>query len=205
MIRKSVLAWMLVGSLAACTGDPIQQAGIPGTSAAATMELLAERGPHYLDVLVTTGGREWRFFVPTTEECRALLGREGLRYVQLGPLGSIRSDQGRCDPNGILSLAQWRDRSSRSRPAGIPSGRVAYEIIFRDEDLGLALGRFPLVGFLGWTGGERTIAVIPNTDECKPVLERSNGTIEYRASGRVALSIVTPTGRCALLGLARPN
>lgn len=199
-------AGLAVGVALGCSSNLLQQAGIPGTAASATLELLRERGPNRLDVLVATGGREWRFFVPASEACRALLERRDVRYTQTGPLGSLRAgDELRCDPNGILSLRQWRDRTSRARPPGTPSGQARYEIVYRDEDLALALGRFPMVGYLGWTGGERTIAVIPNSEACQEQLARTVSTIEYRASGPVPLALLGSAGRCPLLGLARPN
>jgi hypothetical protein len=209
MSRSTRPGRVLLATLAialGCSSSPVQQAGIPGTAAGASVELLAERGPNHLDVVVATGGTSWRFFLPASEACRAILEASELRYAQSGPLGSLRSgDELRCDPNGILSLRQWRDRTSRSRPPGIPSGQARYRIIYRDDDLALALGRFPMVGHLGWTGGEHTIAVIPNSQECQEQLARNVSTIEYRASGAVPLALLGSSGRCPLLGLARPD
>ena len=70
--------------------------------------------------------------------------------------------------------------------------------------MALARGRFPLVGYVGWTGGDDTVAVIPVTEECQEVIDREVSSIEYRSSGPTPLTLLTSNGRCALLGLAHP-
>lgn len=188
-----------------CAGDPVQQLGIPGTRADAQLELIARRGDHYLDALVTTGGRSWRFFLPASEDCEKLLQQQdGVRYTQQGALGSLQADDLRCDPIGVLSLRAWRDRVARPRSSTIPRGQARYEIFYRDQDLALARGRFPLIGFVGWTGGDDAVAVIPEVEECREAIDRTVSSIEYRATGSVPLALLVSGGRCPLLGLAHP-
>lgn len=187
-----------------CTSDPIQGSPIPGTGGGVRIEFVTPRGDHYLDTLITTGGKQWRFLLPRAGDCETIGTRDDVRYVNSGPLGSLRTKDLRCDPNGTLSLREWRDRISRARPPTIPTGLASYEIFYQDDDLMLARGNFPLLGLMGWTGGHDTVAVIPNVEVCQSLVDRKNATIEYRASGPVPLALLVKDGRCPLLGLAYP-
>ena len=77
----------------ACTLDSIvAQAGIPGTSAAASISGVATRG-QYLDASVDVGGFAYRFFFPDSEECRKLLDEPtGVRFEWWGALGRVVGD-----------------------------------------------------------------------------------------------------------------
>ena len=86
----------------------------------------------------------------------------------------------------------------REEPDLVLSGKLAVD----DE-----CGQVPamLAGLLGWAGGEDTLALVPRSDVCAPVLERGVASMEYRASGRLVLTLVGNAGQCPLHGFARPQ
>jgi len=124
--RLEGVAAGFAGSVACCialactTDELVVQSGIPGARAAATVELNAERGD-WLDVTSRAGGRETRFFVPNDEACRSLfVGEQAVTYSNSGGrFGGFQSGDQRCDPVGVLSLVQWRDRRPRRQSASV--------------------------------------------------------------------------------------
>lgn len=188
------------------TGDQVLvQAQIPGTYTAGVVALLGERAG-YLDANVTTGGIEYRFLFEATDVCRAMLTDGAtIRYSQHGPLGSVRSGEQRCDPVGVLSLVEWRNRRPRRPgPVPIPRAQATYKVFHRDDDLVFARGRFPLVGELGFAGGQDTVGVFPNVEICQGVMEKTVASMEFRDGGQVALSLVAADGLCPFQGIALP-
>jgi hypothetical protein len=178
-----------------------------------------ERGD-YLDVaLVGGGGGEYaggrvarrglalRFFFPREPTCQGVLVPEtDVEYVEGGPLGRVRSANGECEPVGIASLKAWRDR--RPRPPQdrlrIPRSQAVFKPLYRDEQLVLVRGRFPLANRIGWVGGDDTIAAIPRRPECENVLERGVASLEYRVVGEDPLRLIEDKGYCPIIGLIYP-
>lgn len=180
--------------------------GVPGVAVGAAIELQAERF-RYLDATVATGGKHYRFFFPRSGACRAVLEDPEARFRLAGVLGTVQSEAGSCNAVGILSLRAWRDRQGRSSRDGgrslVPSDRIEYRIIYTDEDLFLAQGRFRIASEIGWPGGHDTIAVFPNSEECTGVKESVRGTMEFRAAGKVPFSVFAAQMRCPVLGFAQ--
>ena len=77
-------------------------------------------------------------------------------------------------------------------------------MVFADESAVLLRGRFPLTSAVGWSGGYDTIAVVPNTAACEVPIERGVASIEFRPSGRDALTLVSKRGPCRIEGLIQP-
>jgi len=183
------------------------ETGVPGVPVEARFEVLAERFD-YIDANVAVGGQHYRFFFPRSETCRAVLASEEARFRLAGVLGTAETSADSCPALGILSLQAWRDRAGRAargRTGGspVPSDRIEYRVIFSDEDLFLARGRFRLASEIGWTGGVDTIAVFPNDAACQGVRERTRGTMEFRRAGSTPFSVPTGSQRCPLLGFTQ--
>jgi hypothetical protein len=181
--------------------------GLPGATAPSKVRLIGARGP-YLDAMVDDGRRLRRFFFPQTEVCESILRsgpKQEIFYNTQGPLGQLVRGDDVCEPIGLLSLVEWRDRRGRDPIKGpTPRAPVSYRVIWSDEDLVLIRGRFPLVNQVGWSGGGDTVAILPNTPECTELLSRTSATIEFRRSGSEPLALLRNRERCPLLGLAQP-
>jgi len=197
-----------VASLAAgCSRDQVvAQSGLPGARAAASLSLVAERGD-YLDVVVESGTRRYRFFLPNDGACVALFESEkAVSYANVGSFGQLATDRTTCDPVGILSLAEWRDRGPR-RPnaAVIPRSRAELrEVVYADEDMTLVRGRYLLAREIGFMGGADCILAIPNVPECRGVPEARQASMEFRPSGPNAYTLINGNARCPVLGFIQP-
>jgi hypothetical protein len=178
-----------------------------------------ERGDYLDATLVGAGGAEYaggrvvrpgpalRFFFPREPICRGVLVPEtDVEYLEGGQLGRVRSANGACDPVGIASLRAWRDRRPRPRQdrLRIPRSQAVFKPIYRDEQLVLVRGRFPLANRIGWVGGDETIAAIPRRPECANVLERGVASMEYRVVGEDPLRLIEDKGYCPIIGLIYP-
>jgi len=211
--RFESVAAGLAGSVACClalactTDELVVQSGIPGARATAEVELNAERGD-WLDVTSRAGGRENRFFVPNNEACRSVFaGKQAVSYSNSGGrFGSFQSGDQSCDPVGVLSLVQWRDRRPRRHSASvIPRSRAALrERVYADKDLTLIRGRFPLASQIEITGASDLIAVIPRTPECEGLQVPGDSSMEFRAAGRQPFTLINGRQLCPLLGFVLP-
>ena len=200
------LAWCVC--LLVCSGCTPQQfllqAGLPGTYTKAELLSLRDRSD-YLDATLETAGKRLRFFFPRSPECRETLVEGAvLEYAHVGSLGRVRNGEKRCDPIGVLSLAAWRDRGPRQIRRPVPRDQAVFEVFYRDEELVLARGRFPLAGEIRWTGGLDTVGVIPNVDGCRSFLEEGVASMEFRVTGPDAFVLVGKEAFCPMLGFARP-
>jgi hypothetical protein len=206
VLRVLALLLFLSGAIG-CESPTATGMGLPGASASSSVRLLGPRGP-YLDAMVDDGRRLRRFFFPKTEVCESILRsgpEEEISYNTRGPLGQLVRGDDVCDPIGLLSLVEWRDRRGRDPLKGPnPRAAVSYRVIWSDEDLVLIRGRFPLVNQVGWSGGGDTVAILPNTPECTELLSRTSASIEFRRSGSEPLVLLRDRERCPLLGLAQP-
>ena len=178
-------------------------AGVPGTRLDAKVGPVATRGS-YLDARVEAGGFDYRFFFPNEPVCRALLAQSGLRFVWLGPLGRVTNGDRRCDAVGVLSLQAWRDRQPRFSQEPMPRAPARYDTIYRDDDLMQLSGRFPLAAQFGFSGSQRLVAVIPNQGACSRLEASGTVSMEFRASGPEALTLISGDDLCRVLGLVQP-
>jgi hypothetical protein len=185
----------------------VVQTRLPGTKTDARLELLAARDG-YLDVAVETGGKDFRFFLPDTEECRAVANAgpgEQVRYVNLGTYARLELGEQRCDVVGILSLATWRDRRPRiARDTPVPRVQATYHQVYADEDVAFLRGWFPLTGDIGLIGSRDTIAVVPRSEPCEGVGERSVSSLEFKPVGSEPYTLINGDRRCPILGFAQP-
>jgi hypothetical protein len=180
--------------------------GLPLGSAGTQLSLNAERGD-YLDVDVKTAGKDYRFFLPDTDSCRMLFKSEAeVRYSNAGAFGQLATSETSCQPNGILSLAAWRDRGPRNpRAEMIPRSRSELrEVVYEDEDLTLVRGRFLLAREIGFLGGADSIVVIPKVPECAGLPETREASMEFRVAGKTPYVLINSGKRCPVLGFVQP-
>jgi hypothetical protein len=161
----------------------------------------------YIEATLGVRPRPIRFFFPDDDACRALLLREtNVLYASRGPLGVVTNAAGdRCEPVGIASLQEWRDRSSRRRTATpVPRAQATFTVVQRDGGLVFARGRFPLATLLDWTNADDTIALLPNDQSCRRPIDAGVATMEFRFSGRDPYRLVAGGERCTIVGFVRP-
>jgi hypothetical protein len=180
--------------------------GLPGAQAAANLGFEAERG-EYLDVVVESGGTRYRFFLPNDAACRSLFASErAVTYANTGSFGRLQADETICDPIGVLSLPEWRNRRPhRQSAAVIPRDQAQLrERIYVDEEVALIRGRFRLAVQVGLMGGEDMIAVVPNSAECEGLAIPGIASMEFRPAGARAFSLVNAGQLCPVIGFVLP-
>jgi hypothetical protein len=195
-----------IAAIACSTDSVVMQTGLPGASANAALELVAERGD-MLDVVMTSGGMRYRFLLPDDETCRSLFaGEPRVTYSNTGSFGTLHAGESSCAPVGILSLAEWRDRRPRNpRDAVIPRSQAQLrERVYLDEDVVFIRGRFLLASQVGFLGGGDCIAVIPNVPECQGLTVPGIASMEFRAAGKRPFSLINSDRLCPVIGFAQP-
>jgi hypothetical protein len=197
---------LLAALLGGCTKDQlVVDSGLPLGSASTRISLVAERGD-YLDVEVSTAGKQYRFFLPDEESCRMLFKSEAaVRYGNAGNFGRLETAETSCDPVGILSLAAWRDRGPRNPYADvIPRSRSELrEVVYRDDDLTLVRGRYLLAREIGFVGGADSIVVLPAVPACAGLPEAGEASMEYRVAGKQPYVLINGRERCPVLGFVK--
>src|SRR5262245_35607312 len=212
-MRRSPIPCLLVLAslvLACAHSTAVWRMRISGSSTEFTVERTVPRGG-YLDVRLT-GASPLRTFVQDDSYCRrvATVGAK-VRYVWDGAMGSLAETVGnrRCQAVGIGSLTEWRQ--TRPEDTGLPEGvglpreLARYRVVFRDKEVILARGYFPLTRHLGWVGAADAIAVMRNTPACqRGPAATATASLEYFPSGERVLGLVTKDRWCDVDGLLLP-
>lgn len=209
---RQVLALLVLAAfgLACAHSSTVWRMRIRGASTEFTVERVAPRGG-YLDVSLQ-GDSPLRTFIPDDASCRQLtkVGAR-VRYVWDGAMGSLAEPAGRrsCQAVGIGSLSEWRQ--TRPEDTGLPQGRglprevARYRVVFRDADVILARGHFPLTRHLGWVGAADAIAVMRNTPACqRGPAAVATASLEYFPAGDRVLGLVVKDRWCDVDGLLLP-
>jgi hypothetical protein len=205
-----LLASLAALGLACAHSTAVWRMGIRGMSTEFTVESVAPRGG-YLDVRLQ-GDSPLRTFIPDEAACRQLAKAGArVRYVWDGAMGSLSEPAGprSCQAVGIGSLGEWRQ--TRPEDTGLPQGRglprevARYRVVFRDKDVILARGHFPLTRHLGWVGAADAIAVMRNTPACqRGPAAASTASLEYFPAGERVLGLVVKDRWCDVDGLLLP-
>ena len=207
-MKHSMLVLAAAMGLLAC-------ASVPGTHASYQVASVQSVGPLLDARLEWTWGaapfssdRFISLLFPVGDDCRALLVRGTIvEYHPGGLTGSIRLDGRSCDAVGISDLREWRDRKPRDprsrRLLGGTRQQATYRIVSEQDDFAIVRGRFPLANWIGWVGGEDTLALIPkSSDVCTRVLSRTVASIEYLPAGAGVLVLID-NGQCRIRGFSR--
>lgn len=177
---------------------------LPWPFAEAEVLRLAPRGP-YLEAELAAGGAPLRLLLPDTPACRSV-ARAGARVSvsRAGVFGRLHAGEEHCDPVGVLSLARFRDRIARPRPAApVVAGTARFEAFHRDDDFVFVRGRFPYLSALGLPSYD-LVVLLPTTPACLALAEAGEATLVYSPSGRRAYWLMAEGGDCELAGFAIP-
>jgi hypothetical protein len=196
--------------LACAHSTTVWRMRIRGASTEFTVHSVAPRGG-YLDVALE-GDSALRTFVADDATCRQV-AKPGarVRYVWDGAMGSLAEPAGSrsCQAVGIGSLTEWRQ--TRPEDTGLPQGRglprevARYRVVFRDKDVILARGHFPLTRHLGWVGPAEAIAVMRNTPACqRGPAATASASLEYFPAGERVLGLVVKDRWCDVEALLLP-
>jgi hypothetical protein len=158
----------------------------------------------YLETTLIGHGLSHTVYVPASEECKFVMASEEiLDYVERGVAGRYSRENVECESVGIGEpLAKRKPRTSS--PSLVPRKQATFATLYEDEEVTLLRGRFPAAGFIGWAVGHDTIAVVPNDSRCRDAIQGGVASMEYRASGRNTLSLVSSEGLCRIVGLIQP-
>jgi hypothetical protein len=127
-------------------------------------------------------------------------------YHDSGPLGSVDSEAGACEPIGVGSLEAWRSLRGRGmddKPK--PRAQTVSREMYRDKDVVLLRGRFPLASRARMRGDD-IVAVLDADDACVPKISSSEqtGTMEYKQSGRPPFRLFLGGESCTIVGFIKP-
>ena len=162
------------------------------------------RGP-YLVAELLGDQFDLRLIAPDRAVCRSLLAPGAVvDYEKAGVFGRASRDGRACDFTGVASLAAWRDRFPRSRGGGLPRSIARYRVIYRDPDIVLARGRFPLAPRIFIPLSFDLVAILPNSEACQSQLDRGEAKLEYSDARRPAFRLIGSEGECPVLGVAMP-
>lgn len=183
------------------------QAGIPSVETPLTVAKVTTRD-RYLDAIVSGRAVTLRTFVPADEACAAVLvPGQPIEYLASGPYGTLRREGRLCQVVGVGSLAEWRARQpqlqSLASPA-IPRAQATYRIVYRDPEFVFLRGRFPLGSRVGFAGFADTIAVVPDTEDCRTAIESEVASMQYYPDGKNVLALVSGAGLSPIEGLLLP-
>ena len=170
----------------------------------ATVVARARYGP-YLLVTLSGRGADLRLLASADETCTELLTPEAqVAYRKHGVYGRFERGGEICDAVGVASLAAWRDRQPRAPGRPVPRATVRFAVIYRDAQVVLVRGRFPLAGRVGIPSGYDLVALLPDDEACAPAIARGEASMEYRDAGPDPYRIVGSNGVCPVLGFAEP-
>ena len=203
--RLAALGGLLVLACAA-ERPPVEPERTSSSRSLVRVSEVATIGP-YLDATLASPRFALRFFFPRSADCLAMIrpGAE-LRYLRVGSLGSVvNGEKRRCEPIGVASLREWRDREPRQRSSPIaPRVQVEFHTLFEGEELVLVRGRFPLALEIRWPAAMDTVAVLPAGPGCDEARRAGKATMEYRATGPDPFLLLGEEGSCPILGFAGP-
>jgi hypothetical protein len=207
-VAALLLALGCAGEGRPSASEAAAELGLP-TPVPAEVRLIAERDG-YLDVAVDTRRSDLRFFFPASDACRAVVSGAGEASYssQGGPYGRLSRGDASCEPVGLLALPAWQQRRPRQTTRGgspVPRATAEYRIVYTDEDVFFARGRFPLASKVGWAGGWDTLAIFPNTPVCEGLLDKRRASMEYRDAGKQPLVLLDAGQLCPFLGFAMPS
>ena len=210
-MRRLALLVALAACAAACAhSTTVWRMRIRGASTEFQVERVVPRGG-YLDVALK-GQSALRTFISDTDDCRKL-AKVGatVRYEWDGAMGTLTEPLGtrRCQAVGIGTLTEWR--ITRPEDTGLPDGEgvprelARYRVVFRDNDVILARGYFPLTRHLGWVGPAEAIVMMKNTPGCmRGPAAAGVASLEYFPSGDRVLGLVSKDRWCDVEALLLP-
>jgi hypothetical protein len=209
-LRAAFLAACL-GAALGCAGarDAASRAGYalnPFASTEVAVHGVSAVGP-YLLVEVVGRKERLRLLVPASPACAEMLQPEAqLRYQKSGLFGRLQRDEASCDPDGVASLAAWRNRQPRHRTGTqvIPRATARFAVVHESEHHLLLRGRFPLASRIGIPSGFDLVALLPASAVCRAAAARGEVSLEFRPAGNDVFRLLAGGEACVIEGFARP-
>ena len=119
--------------------------------------------------------------------------------------GTLQQGDRSCVPVGIGRIRSWALRNPTPRKLPIlPSQSASFREIYRDSEVVLVRGNFPLAGLVYFSGGRDAVAFLPNTEVCRRYIEQGAGAMQYKRRTEEVIWLGGASARCQILGLARP-
>jgi len=210
MRRIAVLFLLALFALACANSTTAWRMRMRGSTTEFVVERVVPRGG-YLDVTLRARS-ELRTFLPDTKDCRLVVKKGAtVQYEWDGAMGSVNELLGsrRCQVVGIGTLTEWRitgpDDTGLASRQGLPRELARYRVVFRDRDVILARGFFPLTRHLGWVGPAEAIVVMKNTPACmRGPAAFGTASLEYFPSGERVLGLVAKDRWCDVEALLLP-
>lgn len=170
-----------------------------------SVHAVSVQGP-YLLAEVRGRKEQLRLLAPITPACTAVLQPEArVRYRKSGVFGRLTRDDEICDPVGVASLQEWRDRQPRRRSAQlVPRATARFAPLAETETHLLVRGRFPLASRVNIPAGFDLVALLPANEVCRAVVARGQGSIEFRPAGRDPFRLLAGSDACVVEGFAMP-
>jgi hypothetical protein len=191
--------------------------GLPGVGQEAEVVSVDKRHS-YLDTTLDVEGEKYRFFFPAGYTCTQVI-KPGAKvdYVAVRPGPAVRNVDGRCDPVGVLSLAEWVQRFPRQLTPAEPVRDITFDVFYTDKDVALARGEFHFKGYrlvqqlqpaprartTAIKKEIRVIAVIPNTRVCRTPIKEGKATAEFHPDSEHPFQLRSGKDVCPILGLVR--
>ena len=163
------------------------------------------QGP-YLLAAVAGRKEQLRLLAPITPACTRVLQPEArVRYRKAGLFGRLTRDDETCDPAGIASLQEWRDRQPRRRTAEtVPRATARFSPFAESETHLLVRGRFPLASRVNIPAGFDLVALLPASEVCRDVVARGQASLEFRPAGADPFRLLAGRETCVVEGFATP-
>lgn len=184
------------------------QADLPWVNSRFVVDQVVER-----DVLLdaelemSEGGTRLRVFAPAEGACAEVLQRgRPVVWKPSGAIGTVAAGDADCAVTGIGSLVLWRDRRPQAglRATPIPRAQATFDVVYRDEDVTILRGRFPLTQRVGFSGPADTLAVLPSDERCSGVANDGVASLEFYPTGEPAFALLAEDGRCPVEGWIQP-
>jgi hypothetical protein len=157
-----------------------------------------------LDVRLSSADLTRRIFAFADDPaCRDMLvtGRT-IEWGRSEPFGPLHHGDATCPVSGIGDLEQWRDARARTTRAPVIRSITRARVVYQDETYVMLQGGFSIAALFGWSPGTNQVrALIRRSPECEKIDVGSDLSVEFRASGRPALVILTGSGLCPIEGL----
>ena len=160
----------------------------------------------YLAADLTRDDETLGFYFEPTPDCRAILiqGAEAL-YRKRGPLGTLEQGEVECVPVGIGRIRSWALRNPVPLDLPIlPSAAATFREIYRDAEVVIVRGNFPLSALVYFPGGRDSVAFLPNVDVCQGRIEQGGAFMQYKRDTPEVVWLGGADAPCPILGLARP-
>jgi hypothetical protein len=179
------------------------ESGLPFIPGDFRVDSVENRAGTWLDARLSSGEITRRVLVPADDEgCRQMIavGRP-ITWSRTEPYGHLSQGDLRCPIVGLGDLEKWRDTRSRRAQIRGPyvTSQTRFQVVREDEHYRYASGGFGLAGYLGWTPGtDKVIALLPRGTDCDLAPSDEIVTMQFKAEGRPAFSLLTPKGPCSI-------